>query len=47
MSVMDRIAELEKLIFFTKMADRYTEADRENLLKWEKELCELRTADGK
>lgn len=42
MSVMDRITELEKLIFFTKMADRYTETDGENLRKWEKELRELR-----
>ena len=46
MSVMDRIAKLEKLIFFTKMADRYTEADRENLRKWEEELRELRAKEN-
>ena len=46
MSVMDRITELERLIFFTKMADRYTETDRENLRKWEEELRELRGAEN-
>ena len=44
MNVMDRMTELEKLIFFTEMADRYTETDRENLRKWKEELRELRGA---